>query len=264
MSHSPARSSSSPLHPTSPTAGHPTNYPQFVLLGDSITQLSSLALTARLSEWYSRRLDVINRGFSGYTAPMGFEVLQQFFPTDSVPSPTVPRVQLMTIFFGANDACVPGHPQHVPLQRYMSSLKDIIHHQGLRRHDTQVILITPPPVDEYQLGSPDRTAEHTAKYARAAHQVGQDCHLPVLDLWTIFMRKAGWTEGSTDALAGSKDAPRSEVLADLLVDGLHFTATGYDLMFDELVKVIEQDLPGHAPERLPMVFPDWKDRLGVQ
>ncbi|OCT48300.1 Isoamyl acetate-hydrolyzing esterase 1 like protein [Cladophialophora carrionii] len=260
MSHSPSESTSS-LHPTSP---HPSVYPQFILLGDSITQLSTLTLTARLAEWYSRRLDVINRGFSGYTAPMGHEVLQRFLPADSVPSQMVPRVRLMTIFFGANDACVPGHPQHVPLQRYISSLRDMISHPALKLHDTQVILITPPPVDEYQLGGRDRTAEHTAKYARAALQIGQDCGLPVLDLWTIFMRRAGWTEGSTDALAGSKDAPRSEVLGDLLIDGLHLTAKGYDVVFYELVKVIEQELPGQMPQRLPMVFPDWKDKLGVQ
>ncbi|EXJ54499.1 hypothetical protein A1O7_09839 [Cladophialophora yegresii CBS 114405] len=260
MSHSPTQSTSF-LHPTSP---HPNVYPQLILLGDSITQLSTLTLTARLSEWYSRRLDVINRGFSGYTAPMGHEVLQQFFPADSVPSQTVPRVQLMTIFFGANDACVPGHPQHVPLQRYIASLKDMICHPALKLHDTQVILITPPPVDEYQLGGRDRTAEHTAKYAHAALQVGRECNLPVLDLWTVFMRRAGWTEGSTSALAGSKDAPRSEVLGELLEDGLHLATEGYEVVFCELVKVIEQELPEQTPKRLPMVFPDWKDKLGIQ
>ncbi len=123
--------------------------------------------------------------------------------------------------------------------------------------------MTPPPVDEYQLGGPDRTAAHTAKYAHAALELGEELHLPVLDLWTIFMRKAGWQEGSTGALIGSKDAPRSQVLGELLDDGLHFTGKGYDLTFDELIKVIQQKLPDLVPESLPTIFPDWKDKLGV-
>jgi lysophospholipase L1-like esterase len=197
---------------------------------------------------------------------MGYEVLQQFLPTSNVPpseTTLTPRVQLMTIFFGANDACVPGHPQHVHLRTYISSLRSIINYSALKQHKTNVILITPPPVDEWQLFGGDRTAEHTAKYARAAQELGQELQLPVLDLWTIFMQKAGWQEGSTGALAGSRDAPRNKVLGELLEDGLHFTPEGYHLMFDELVQVIQQKLPEHVPEKLPMIFPDWKDKLGI-
>ena len=176
---------------------------------------------------------------------------------------TTPRVQLMTIFFGANDACLPGHPQHVHLQTYISSLKNIINHQALKSHGTNLMLVTPPPVDEWQLLGGDRTAEHTAKYARAARELGEELLLPVLDLWTIFMRQAGWQEDGTGALAGSRDAPRNQVLGELLVDGLHFTYRGYDLMFDNLTQVIQERLPDQVPERLPVVFPDWKDNLGV-
>ena len=165
---------------------HLKTYPQFLLFGDSITQFSSLTVTARLAEWYSRRLDVLNRGFSGYTAPMGYEVLQKFFPADNSPSIETPQVQLMTVFFGANDACVPGHPQHVPLPTYISSLREIISYKGLNSHDTKIILITPPPVDEWQMGNNDRTAEHTAKYASACRNLGEELELPVLDLWMRF------------------------------------------------------------------------------
>jgi hypothetical protein len=34
-------------------------------------------------------------------------------------------------------------------------------------------------------------------------------------------------------------------------------------MFEELVKVIEHRYPDLAPEKLPMPFPDWKDKLGL-
>src|SRR5882757_10517142 len=112
MSHSPDLAASP--HPLQPS---PKVYPQFILFGDSITQGCSHVLYSSLSEWYSRRLDVLNRGFSGYTAPAGFDNLLEFFPAVR-PSPSAPRVQLMTVFFGANDACLPGTPQHVPVEEY--------------------------------------------------------------------------------------------------------------------------------------------------
>jgi len=30
-------------------------------------------------------------------------------------------------------------------------------------------------------------------------------------------------------------------------------------MYDELMKLIERELPEHAPEKLPYVFPSWDD-----
>lgn len=257
MSHSPDLSASPrSLAPSAKV------YPQFILFGDSITQGCSHVLYSSLSDWYSRRLDVLNRGFSGYTAPAGYDTLLQFFPVVP-PSARTPRVQLMTVFFGANDACLPGCPQHVPIEEYKEYLRQIVDYEGLKLHDTKVVLIIPAPVDEWQLGSNERTAEHTAKYAAACRAVGQELGLPVIDLWTTFMIKAGWQEGSTDALIGSKEAPRSQVLAELLSDGLHFTPAAYQLVFEMLVNVIQAQLPDQVPDKLPSIFPDWKAKLGV-
>ncbi|EXJ90764.1 hypothetical protein A1O1_03868 [Capronia coronata CBS 617.96] len=257
MSHSPDLSAS----PRS-AAPRPKTYPQFVLFGDSITQGASHVFGASLTDWYMRRADVLNRGFSGYTAPAGYDNLLQFFTT-APPSSSVPRIQLMTVFFGANDACLPGCPQHVPIERYKQSLRDIVDYEGVKLHDTKIILIVPAPVDEWQIGDTERTAATTAKYAAACREVGQELDLPTLDLWTLFMLKAGWTEGSAGPLIGSKAAAKSQVLDELLSDGLHFTAAAYQLVFDELVKLIREKLPDHVPERLPSIFPDWRAKLGV-
>ncbi|KIV92095.1 hypothetical protein PV10_06562 [Exophiala mesophila] len=261
MSHSPSQSQSQ----SSPTSDEPIpydpstpkTYPQFLLFGDSITQGGSHVLQATLSDWYQRRLDVINRGFSGYTAPAAFETLRQFFPVVP-PTPVSPRIQLMTVFFGANDACVPGTPQHVPLEEYVQNLKNIIEYPPLKMHGTKVILVVPPPVDEWQLGNGERTAVVTAQYADACRQLGQELGLPVLDLWTLFMSKAGWTPGQSGPLVGSKDAPKNPVLDSLLSDGLHFTAPGYQLVVDELIQLIQTQLPDFTPDKLPQIFPDWR------
>jgi len=91
----------------------------------------------------------------------------------------------------------------------------------------RIILITPPPVDEYRLEECDRekgvheirqAAAHTKLYADTCREVGQEHAIVVLDLWSIFMRKAGWKEGMS--LPGSKKVERSRVLGELLHDGM--------------------------------------------
>ena len=68
-------------------------------------------------------------------------------------------------------------------------------------------------------GRPDpiRSAEHTKKYADACREVGAEVGVVVLDVWSIFMAKAGWKEG--EPLVGSKKVARNEVLEKLLSDG---------------------------------------------
>lgn len=40
--------------------------------------------------------------------------------------------------------------------------------------------------------------------------------------------------------------------------GLHFTGTGYKIMYDEVMKVLQASWPEEDPEKLPMVFPHWE------
>ncbi|RMZ82316.1 hypothetical protein DV738_g1720, partial [Chaetothyriales sp. CBS 135597] len=250
-------------------------YPQFILFGDSITQYSHSDLVPAVSEYYIRRLDVVNRGFSGYTAPMGLNILPRFFPTLSSLSPSTdsnsidvaPHVRLMTVFFGANDACLPGQLQHVPLARYKQALGEIANHEVLRLHGTKLIFITPPPVDEHQLedGNKCRSAENTALYAAACREVVVSLGLPFVDLWSVFMTRAGWKgPGSDGKLIGSLERERSSVLDELLSDGLHLTSLGYQLLWAELKALIESELSSEVPERLPMVYPAWSDVLASQ
>jgi len=131
-----------------------------------------------------------------------------------------------TIFFGANDAVLEGGPQHVPLDRYKECLKAIILHPLVQAQCPKILLLTPPPVNEYQL-EPDgsstvddqtrRVAATTKLYADGCMDVGKSLNIPVVDIWGAFMTAVGWVEG--EPLIGSKDAPRSEILQSLLSDG---------------------------------------------
>ncbi|RMZ74802.1 hypothetical protein DV737_g5725, partial [Chaetothyriales sp. CBS 132003] len=250
--------------PTTRDSG-PKLYPQFLLFGDSITQGSHNDLVPPLSNYYLRRLDIINRGFSGYTAPMGLTILPRFFPaTTPAPDTNVAHVRLMTVFFGANDACLPGQPQHVSLVAYKHALGQIASYEGVRLHATKIIFITPPPIDEYQLwdGNQSRSAVNTALYAEACRNVAASLSLPCIDLWSVFMTKAGWKgPGSGEKLIGSKERERSRVLNELLDDGLHLSPQGYNVLWHELRALIESELSSEVAGGLPMVYPSYTDML---
>ena len=132
------------------------------------------------------------------------------------------------IFFGANDACLPSSDsgQHVPLDTYRQNLRKIIQHPSVTAQTPRLILVTPPPIDEYSMEVSDaakgifgvrRRADHTKLYAEACREVGQDLGLIVLDLWSIFMDAAGYEPGKP--LPGSKKTGKNVVLDRLLSDG---------------------------------------------
>ncbi|TIA40119.1 GDSL lipase/acylhydrolase family protein [Aureobasidium pullulans] len=240
---------------------------QFVLFGDSITQQSAsqakgFAWTPALQDAYIRRLDVINRGFSGYNTTQALSVLPRVLPT-----PEQGRIRLMTIFLGANDARLPNTPgfsQTVDLEQYKSNLTNIINHPTLQAHEPQLILLTPPPIEERKALAHDktnginvmrRTASNTAKYAEAVRQLGKEFSLPVLDVWAAFMKEAGWKEG--DPLPGSSEIEQNQTLANMLHDGLHLNPEGYEIIYRELMKLITDKLPEHAPDNIPYVLPSW-------
>lgn len=115
----------------------------------------------------------------------------------------------------------------MPLEYFKENLVNIVNHRSVIVQKPRIILVTPPPVNEYKLEESDlmkgltdprRTAEHTRKYAVATREVGAELGVVVLDIWSIFMAMTGWKEG--EPLVGSKKVARSEVLEQLLVDGI--------------------------------------------
>lgn len=131
-----------------------------------------------------------------------------------------------TIWFGANDACLPNSTQHVPLEKFRNNINKILTHPLVSVHNVRTVLITPPPLDEYLrakkdaekgLTEPERTAEHTKLYAEVAREEASKLGVPLVDAWTLFQREAGWREG--EPLIGSKEREQSPVFAELLEDG---------------------------------------------
>ncbi|EPQ54261.1 SGNH hydrolase [Gloeophyllum trabeum ATCC 11539] len=230
------------------------------LLGDSLTQggWEPHGFAQRLSYVYARKLDVINRGLSGYNTEWAIPVFEQFF-AKSKDQEHLPKVQLLTIWFGANDACIPPSPQHVPLPTFSANLSKLINlvkspDSPYHSPSTRVILITPPPVNTYQRGADlatrnppldlDRKFEVTQQYAEAVKEVGAKEGVPVVDIWSSIWEAAGKVERD---------------LSRYLNDGLHLNAEGYTFVYDGLLKTISESYPEIHPDNLEFVFAPWAD-----
>lgn len=214
--------------------------PSIVLLGDSITQQSqgnpSWCADSSKSEhagWgdmlqaaYTRRMDVVNRGFAGYNSKWVVDVghLLQGYG----------KVELYTVFLGANDATACGE-QHVPLAEYSANLDTLIS-QALRL-SKRVLVMGPPPLchtkytqwrrnreenagkrDEEVL---DRTYLLALQYSNAAKAMAAQHGVPFMDLFALF--------------GGDFSA--------LLRDGLHLNAQGNERVGHALLARIGDEWP---------------------
>lgn len=252
---------------------------QFILFGDSITQQSfsqsqpgTFAFGAALSDAYARKLDVVNRGLSGYCTVQAYRALPL-----CLPEPEQARVRFLLIFFGANDARIAGSPggpdQTVPVADYKQNLRWIVDHPAVKAHEgCKVILVTTPPIDERKCMRSDqekypalamqrvlrRTAVNTATYAQAVRDLGAEHDIPVLDIWTAMMARAGHSRHD-GMMPGSLGAPANETLQSFLHDGLHFSGEGYRVLYGELMGMIERTWPEEMPARLKMRLPAWDD-----
>lgn len=97
-------------------------YGKFVLFGDSITQFSctQYGFHPALQNVYIRKLDVINRGFSGYNSEHARQILPKILESET-------NIKLMTIFFGTNDAYdYINEIQTVELDRYKDNLSVMV------------------------------------------------------------------------------------------------------------------------------------------
>jgi lysophospholipase L1-like esterase len=139
----------------------------------------------------------------------------------------VPEIRLITIWFGANDACLPSTPQHVPLKRFVENLErwvEMLQSPASQYYspNTRIVLISPPPVNTYQRAADlasrevprllDRDFETTRKYAEAVEQVAREKKVGFTDVWNVLWEASGENE---------------RALSKYLYDGLHLNKEGY-------------------------------------
>ncbi|KAM7254903.1 hypothetical protein ACFE04_020144 [Oxalis oulophora] len=194
--------------------------PKLYLFGDSITEESfDNGWGSSLANHFSRTVDVVLRGFSGYNTRWALKVLHKVFPFKEETESESPLA--ITVFFGANDACLPDRYagfQHVPIHEFNHNLRSIVsflksilkgaNKEGTvvgdqkRWPQTVIVLITPPPIDEdarllypyveNPLGLTERTNEVAGAYAKSCVAVARECGVQAIDLWTKMQELPGW------------------------------------------------------------------------
>ena len=235
--------------------------PAILLFGDSLTQYGygmdgQLGWAALLTSAYQRRADVINRGFSGYNTVHAQEIVQRRMGKMDQ------QLLFATIWFGANDAAIPGSSQHVPIGEYRMNLELILNRLRVslsRNRNFAVLLLTPPPVDEkalckaFDIDSPDRTNELARAYGDMVKEVAaEDDNCAVVDTW--------------DILGGENDE-RGQYLSD----GLHLNGKGNQKVYEAMMQTIKEHFPQLAPmegdgksetQGLPMEEALWRGLCG--
>ncbi|XP_062211441.1 GDSL esterase/lipase At5g62930 isoform X2 [Phragmites australis] len=221
--------------------------PRLVLFGDSITEQSFRpgGWGAALADSYSRKADVVVRGYGGYNTRWALFLIHHIFPLDGLASPLA-----TTIFFGANDAALlgrTGERQHVPVSEYKENLKKIVKHLKDCSDSMVIVLITPPPIDEegrerfarslYGENArklPERTNEMAGVYAGQCIELAKEMHIPCINIWSKMQETEGWQKL-------------------YLSDGLHLTPEGNEVVHKEVVKTLRH--AGLKAEDMPYDFP---------
>ena len=100
-------------------------HPPFAALPATALVSIRRALLISLPVSQARRADVLNRGFSGYNTKWALSALPHVIGSwdGAVHSP-----DLVTIFFGTNDASLPdlNARQHVPVAEYQANLLQMV------------------------------------------------------------------------------------------------------------------------------------------
>jgi lysophospholipase L1-like esterase len=235
--------------------------PKIILFGDSITELSSdqshgFALTPALQHEYFRKLQVVARGYGGYSSEHARHLLHPILDYEA-PAGGLTEIKLLTIFFGTNDATQNDY-QFVPLDRYRTNLRDLV--DIAQRRNIPTILIGPGPIDEYSANGVEESGRSTMRaraYADAGAQVAAEKNVPFVDLWTGLLREQGWAPGQP--VIGKRGEATDRHLRELLTDGVHFSGKAYRVWYDLLLRTIRDEFPALRTENLPTVLPHIHD-----
>ncbi|KAF3990862.1 hypothetical protein FT663_01905 [Candidozyma haemuli var. vulneris] len=234
-------------------------FDKFLLFGDSITEYShtqqGFSLAAKLQDDYTRKLDIVKRGFSGYNTRWALPIFKEVLETESSGPGDI---KLLYIFLGTNDAATTF--QGVPIDEYKSNLEAMV--QLAEKKDIKIIIVGPGLHDQplafdsfekkgRPLSQAFSSSKATREYADAAREVALAHKLPFLDLWYLFQKSGGWS--SEELLSGKPD------LSEFLHDGIHYTAKAYEVFYDALIKLIRKEYSELSPENLPRHLPDYKD-----
>ena len=226
---------------------------EIVLFGDSLTQrgwggeeasgVQGAGWASLIAAAYSRKADVVNRGFGGYTTRSGAAIADRVFQRGGAQ-----QKLFSVVFFGANDVAQEA-PQHVPVADYERNLGAIV--AAAAAASDAVLVVSPPPVDESQW--PDRSCARLREYAAAAARVAAAASCAGACVVHVDLAPAFALRGAAAEAAGAA-APG---WLTLLSDGLHLTPAGQAVVAEAVLAALFAAAPGSAPDSLPWDLPHW-------
>jgi len=218
---------------------------------------------------YSRKLDVLNRGFGGYNTIWAEHLFDQIFAKKE-DAAHVPVVRMVTIWFGTNDSVLPSKEQYTPIDVFVSIMDKFLENltspsspYAVASTPVSIILITPGPMLFSLMGGGKptfRSMERTKEFVDAVLSIGQrwkgiegrqntsGWKIATVNLWDAMVRDAGGM---------------GEELAPYLTDGLHFSSKGYGVLWREIERVVKTDFRGRGLDfdditDLPFRVPWWQ------
>ncbi|KAI3906614.1 hypothetical protein MKW98_009522 [Papaver atlanticum] len=218
--------------------------PQFVLFGSSIVQLSyrNGGWGAVLADIYSRKADILLRGYNGWNSRLALQVVNQVFPKDAAVQPS-----LVIVYFGGNDSVAP-HPTclgpHVPLSEYIDNMRKIAIHLKSLSEETRIIYLSPPPMNDekYRESKSEqvRTNENCQIYSEACKSLCKEMGLKFVDLWSAIQKMDDWKNTS-------------------FTDGVHLSSEGSKVVVEEILKVLKEAdwKPSLHPKSLTAEFGEY-------
>lgn len=202
--------------------------PQFVLFGSSIVQysFSNGGWGAILADLYSRKADILLRGYAGWNSRRALQVLEQVFPKDATIQPS-----LVIVYFGGNDSMRSnplGLGPHVPLPEYVENMRKIVTHLKSLTGNTRIIYLSAPPINEEQIreslsgiiGELNRTNKLCKMYADACVELCREMDIKVVDLYTSIQKRKDWA-------------------TTCFTDGIHLSSEGSKVVAEEILKVLK-------------------------
>ncbi|CAL9728948.1 isoamyl acetate-hydrolyzing esterase [Monosporozyma unispora] len=224
------------------------DYKKFLLFGDSITEFAfnpeHFAVGSALSNVYSRKLDILQRGYAGFNTRWAIPVLKNIIDQDGE------DIVMGTIFFGSNDSVATG-PQRVPLPEFVENTKKLI--QIMKDANIKPIVVGPGLLnrDIWEVIKKDdiekgwiRSNEAFKEYNHALKKLTYEVKVPYINLQECFLKVS---------------RANNEEWQSYTIDGLHFSGAGYKIYFDQLMKVIDTFYPEYSPSTLKTNLPNWRD-----
>lgn len=278
--------------------------PVILLFGDSITQQGfgwndlinsgtasqpSVGWASLLARDYARRAHVLNYGYSGYNTQMALKVLPEIvggraalpgYCEDGLQqreqSQPQTNVLFATVFFGANDAALPGEHQHIPMEEYGQNLAQIVksmrsnlppyfqttpsnkigkesgsEQQACRpprppdnndENQLPIVIFTPPPVDvnTWYRHRPPRKGSQNRRNDRA-----NDNAKAYGDVAKKVALQTNCSVLDVYEVLGGSDGV--EQYSENLRDGLHLSELGNIRVYNGLMVLLQQNFPQLLP-----------------